>query len=64
VDCLLGVGGPRHGVDDGPLQLRPSIDNIGLLHVGKLARTTTDIDGQSVTAADGRRIVQVPAVAD
>jgi len=53
VDCLLnGGGGRRHaGVvpDDAHLQLRPSIDNLSLLHVtGKLhARTCADIDGQS-----------------
>ena len=44
VDCLLGR---RHGVDDGPVQLRRGIDShsLNLLHVGKLARTT-DIDGR------------------
>jgi len=42
IDCLL-TG--RHGVDDSGLQLRPSADNLNLLHIGKLSRNT-DIDGQ------------------
>jgi len=43
IDCLL-TG--RRGVDEtGLQQLRPSIDNLNLLRVGKLSRTT-DIDGQ------------------
>ena len=41
IDCLL-TG--RHSIDDASLQLRPSTENLNLLHIGKLARNT-DIDG-------------------
>jgi len=58
VDCLLSGG--RHGVDDGSaqLQLRPSFDNINLLHVGKLARTCADIDGRSFSPSPRRMHVR------
>jgi len=45
IDCLLTAGRRRHAVEDGALPLSHAVDNLNLIHIGKLARTA-DIDGQ------------------